>query len=68
MQTVRHNGCVFVAAFIRKVYGILVCQLSVTALFITLFLFVYVLFQYLLINYVIWSELFLYLRNVFELC
>lgn len=31
-----------IAAFIRKVYSILVCQLSVTVLFIALFLFVYV--------------------------
>ena len=38
-----HAVCVCVTAFIRKVYSILVCQLSVTVLFIALFLFVYVL-------------------------
>jgi len=31
--------CVTFAAFVRKVYSILVCQLSVTVLFIALFLF-----------------------------
>jgi len=36
----------FCVAFIRKVYSILVCQLSVTVLFIALFLFVYVLSRY----------------------
>jgi len=36
---------VFVSAFVRKVYSILVCQLSVTVLFIALFLFVYACFQ-----------------------